>query len=72
IDKKIDIYDLYESEIISVNITEDYSVENTIRIELSEDEIPFLDLEDEILNKNNKKSVMFILSGSLDNLPNNY
>ncbi|WP_086428548.1 DEAD/DEAH box helicase [Staphylococcus cornubiensis] len=72
IDEKIDIYNLYESEPISVSTTEDNSVENTIRIELSEDEIPFLDLEDEILSKNNKKNVVFILSGALDNLPNNY
>src|SRR5699024_7679229 len=42
------------------------------QIELSEDEIPFLDMTLEITSGKKTKDVLFILSGSSELLPNNY
>lgn len=61
---------LYESKQIIVDFNKKYS--NPIqRIELSDDELPFLDFEIKALHKQCDKAV-FIISCAPDQLPNNY
>lgn len=70
--ENVKVYNLYENHEYNVQITDNYPSENAKRIELSDDEIPFLDLQDEIINSEKNENIVFILSGSLDKLPNNY
>lgn len=70
--ENVKIYNLYENHEYNVQVTDNYPSENAKRIELSDDEIPFLDLQDEIINSEKNENIVFILSGSLDKLPNNY
>lgn len=70
--ENVKVYNLYENHEYNVQVTDNYPSENAKRIELSDDEIPFLDLQDEIINSEKNENIVFILSGSLDKLPNNY
>ncbi|PTI85049.1 ATP-dependent DNA helicase RecQ, partial [Mammaliicoccus vitulinus] len=72
INENIEVYNLYKNHAYDVQVTDNYPSENAKRIELSDDEIPFLDLQDEIINSEKNENIVFILSGSLDKLPNNY
>lgn len=72
IDENIEVFNLFESDRIDVEFSENYPLENTKRIELSDDEIPFLDLQEEMINNENNGNIVFVLSGSLNKLPNNY
>ena len=65
-------YKLYEDTPIKIDFSIEYPLKNIQRIELSEDEIPFLDLETEILNNNSKHDIVLVLSGSSESLPNRY
>lgn len=65
-------YKLYNDISVNVDFSVEYPLENIQRIELSEDEIPFLDLETEILNDHSKSNILLVLSGCADNLPNRY
>lgn len=71
-EEEIGKYKLYKDIPIKVDFSMEYPLDNIQRIELSEDEIPFLDLETEILNGNSKPNIVLILSGSTDSLPNRY
>lgn len=72
VESDIVIYNLYEEESIPVEITEDYPTKNVKQIELSENEIPFLDLENEILLNTNTQDIVFVLSGEIGSIPNRY
>lgn len=71
-DEKPLTFKFYEEEHFEYTLDEDYSTDNIFQIELSEDEIPFLDLTLDIRSNRQKKNVLFVLSGSSDLLPNNY
>lgn len=71
-EEEINRYKLYKDIPAKVDFSVEYSLDNIQRIELSEDEIPFLDLETEILNDNSKHNIVLVLSGSSDSLPNRY
>ncbi|WP_173646039.1 DEAD/DEAH box helicase [Floricoccus tropicus] len=66
------IYYLYENIPIAVEFSEATPIDNIERIELSENEIPFLDLESSILNGLSKQNIIFVLSESSDYIPNHY
>jgi ATP-dependent DNA helicase RecQ len=71
-EEKIHIIKFYEDVPLEVNISEEYPTENIQQIELSHNEIPFLDLEFNILNEKRESNIVMILSGSIENLPNRY
>lgn len=71
-DENIKKYNLYEESTIEVEYTERYPKNDAQIIELSDDEIPFLDLEMDMLLGKNKKNIVFILSSSKEKLPNRY
>ncbi|WP_057828520.1 DEAD/DEAH box helicase [Liquorilactobacillus cacaonum] len=71
-EEEIKIVPYYEVSPINVNFSVEYPLEDIQRIELSDDEIPFLDLESEILNKTSKTNVVLFFSGAADTLPNKY
>lgn len=72
IEEKVYKYNMYEEDQVKVDFSSECHSDNVQRIELSEDELPFLDLETEILNDNSKKNIIFILSGPKEDLPNRY
>ena len=71
-DDELIIYKYYNEQEYKYTFNDDYPVNNIFQIELSEDEIPFLDLTEEIVSNKQEKDVLFILSSSSDLLPNNY
>lgn len=71
-DQNFPSYKLYEDEKFEVNFTEEIPTSDVRQIELSDDEIPFLDLEEDILNKTVSKNIVLVLSGSAENLPHRY
>lgn len=52
--------------------SEDYPTNQILQIELSDNEIPFLDLIMNITIKKDIQNILFILSGTTESLPNNY
>lgn len=72
VSRDIPIYKFYEEEKFPINITESFQTENLKHIELSEEEIPFLDLESVILNSEEKMDIVFVLSSGIEELPNRY
>lgn len=71
-EQKMDIFFLYENSPIEVKFSTEYPIENLQRIELSEDEIPFLDLQENILKGISQSNVLLVLSGAPGSLPNHY
>lgn len=72
LDMELEVYDLYEKQPIPVDFKVNTSLEAYQRVELSEDEIPFLDMETNILEAVNQTTFVLILSGSPESLPNCY
>lgn len=73
LDQKVEVYGLYDSTPIQVNFDVEIPLlESYQRVELSEDEIPFLDMETSILNGSNQTIFVLSLSGSPESLPNHY
>lgn len=62
----------FNSEEYSFDLVNNYPENNLFQIELSEDEIPFLDLTEKILSNKQAADVLFILSSSTEALPNHY
>lgn len=71
-EEEITIFKLYADVSIEVNFPEEYPEENMQQIELSDNEILFLDLESDILSGKSKRNIVFVLSGSVESLPNRY
>lgn len=73
LDSNIKTYKYYDdSTPINVLYSEDMPVKNFEQLELSDYELPFLDMEDRILNNKSKKQVILVLSGAPERLPYNY
>ncbi len=72
VNKGIPVYQYYEEEEFEITYNEEYSNEKVKQIELSDDETMFLDLTMSVLNESNSYSILFVLSGSKELLPNNY
>lgn len=73
LDTNIKVYDYYEGvKSIDVKFSDNVSVESEKQLELSDYELPFLDMELEILKNSNTKPVILTLSGSSDRLPYKY
>lgn len=72
LEEGIEVVSLYEDEAIEVNYSVEYPSENIQRIELSEDEIPFLDLQSDILKGTNRPNIVLVFSEAADTLPNRY
>lgn len=72
LEEKLIKYQLYEDIPIPVDFSVEPSLENIDRIELSDDEIPFLDLENKILRNEVKKDILLVVSHNIENLPNKY
>lgn len=67
------VYNLFEFTSYLPNVVENIEKDDFIQIELSDDEIPFLDMEKMILsNKFNNKFVYFKISSDISQLPHNY
>lgn len=66
------IYKFYDEQDYEYSLSEEYPKENILQIELSDDEIPFLDLIVDVTSNKEIKNVLFVLSGSDELLPNNY
>lgn len=71
-EEDVNIIPFYENIPFDVNYSFEHPTENIQWLELSDDEIPFLDLELEILSNTSEPNVVFVLSGSTDKLPNRY
>jgi ATP-dependent DNA helicase RecQ len=71
-DKKPLTYKYYDEKDYDFKFSEDYPTENITQIELSDDELPFLDLIINIILKKATNNVLFVLSGANEVLPNNY
>lgn len=72
INENIKVYSLFDEDEFSIEMSEHYPLDNIIQIELTDDEIPFLDLIYYSEKTIEEKNVVFILSGKNENLPNNY
>lgn len=72
IESNIIKYKLYKDVAINVEFSIDYPISNIQQIELSEDEIPFLDLQSKILNENISYNIVLLLAGAKESLPNKY
>lgn len=72
LEKDMPVYKLYEEESLHVDLLEKYPLEDMQQIELSDNEIPFLDLELDIIAGKSKGNIVFVLSGSIEHLPNRY
>lgn len=72
LDEKINTFKFYEEIPLEITITEDYPIERIQQIELSDNEIPFLDLEMSILSGKIESNIVMILSGDIETLPNKY
>src|SRR5690606_13829766 len=62
----------FEEKDYEANFSENYPEENILQIELSDDELPFLDLIMNTISKDKTKNVLCILSGTDELIPNNY
>jgi ATP-dependent DNA helicase RecQ len=71
-DEKPLTFTLYEEKDYDFSFSDDYPTENIWQIELSDNELPFLDLIMDVLSKKETKNVLFVLSGSQELLPNKY
>jgi ATP-dependent DNA helicase RecQ len=71
-DDNIQVFKFYESEEIKIKFSENYPLEDSEQIELSDDELPFLDLEAKIINQTNLPNIVLIISGTESRLPNEY
>lgn len=71
-EENVTIIPFYKNIPLKVNYSDEPPMENIHWLELSDDEIPFLDLELEMLNNTGKTDIAFVLSGSPDKLPNRY
>lgn len=72
INEEIAIFKYYKEDTYTVELTEDYPIENLYQIELADDELQFLDFTQNIGQNKNEKNILFILSGEIKDLPNNY
>ena len=72
LEKEVTVSKYFNFPEYKYTLSDHYPVENVHQIELSEDELPFLDLTANILSENNKLDVIFVLSSSSEALPNNY
>lgn len=72
----VEMVNLYEYKEYPITMSENARNNDGIQIELSEDELPFLDVTAELLatqgTQKQHKNIVFILSESEDLLPNNY
>lgn len=68
------VYKLFNYELQTPEIVENIENKDVIQIELSDDEIPFLDLETELINNNSVLSypIYFKISSDFTKLPHNY
>lgn len=71
-DNAIPVVKLYDSKKPTVQFSNDVPSDDVEQIELSDDETPFLDLEAKLLAGTNKKNIIFVLTGSENDLPNHY
>ncbi|MGK9326438.1 helicase-related protein [Aerococcus urinaeequi] len=71
-EKNLRTFNLHEEIAISVDLSQKFPQQNVQRLELSDDEIPFLDLENEILANKSKANVIFVLNRDSSFLPNKY
>lgn len=71
-EEKIIQYKLHEEIPIDVDFSVKPEMDDLERIELSDDEIPFLDLESKILNNTFNKDILLVISQDVENLPNKY
>jgi len=72
IEEDVIVEKYYHENPLKVELSKDIPEENIQQIELSDNEIPFLDLEEYILGGENIKNVVIILSSPCDTLPNRY
>lgn len=72
IEESIKIYRYYDVQSVEPKISMEYPTVDAYRIELSDNEMLFLDLEDEIIHSNKFSSMLVILSGPVGNLPFKY
>lgn len=63
---------LHEFDYYTPEFSEVHNMSNINQVELSEDEIPFLDLESDILNRTSSDNIVFVLPSSQDYLPHKY
>lgn len=71
-DEKLTIYKYYDEKPFEYHFSEEHPTGNIIQIELSDEEIPFLDLTMNILSENHSNNVLFVLSSSNELIPNKY
>lgn len=62
----------FEEKDYDVNFSENYPDKNIFQIELSDDELPFLDLIMNTISQEKTKNVLCILSGTDESIPNHY
>ena len=73
LDSNIKVYEYYENiEPVDVHFSENVSVDNQKQLELSDYELPFLDMELEILKNDKPRQVILTLSGPPSELPYKY
>lgn len=72
-DSNIKVYDYYEDVTpIKVQFSDNIPIKNEKQMELSDYELPFLDMELQILSDNGIKPIILTISGSPDRLPYKY
>lgn len=71
-DEKSLTFKYYDEKDYDFQFSKDFPTENISQIELSDDELPFLDLIMNIISKEGINNVLFVLSGTNELLPNNY
>lgn len=71
-EKSMPTYNLYEDIAISADLSTKFPEQDVQRIELSDDEIPFLDAETDILTNKSKSNIIFVLNRDSESLPNKY
>lgn len=62
--KVLNIIPMYDFDELEIKLTDDYPLENIKQVELSEDELPFLDIIGNIVNQADDSNIVFVLSGS--------
>lgn len=65
-------YKLYEETLVDEEIDDNHPTKDVIQIELSDNEIPFLDLTMNIIEEREERDIILIFSQALEELPNNY
>lgn len=70
--ESVQIVDYYNVTQQKPELTEDYPTTNVDQIELSDDELPLLDLTQKIKSHSEKKDIVFIISSTLEQLPHEY